>query len=79
MATITDLARAATIEGPQDPDLARLWTLALAKFRMAEGREPATRADWRQVTAEYGRLVSKPRGTLTHIIAERCAEVRDGD
>jgi len=79
MASITDLPRPAAIDGPTDPELAPLWALALAKFRMAEGREPATRADWRQVTAEYGRLVSKPRGTLTHIIAERCAEVRDGD
>jgi len=79
MATITDLARPATIEGPQDPELARLWALALAKFESTEGRQPATRADWRQITMEYGRLISKPRGTLTHIIAERCAEVRDGD
>jgi hypothetical protein len=79
MATITDLARPATIEGPQDPALAQLWALALAKFLAAEGREPATRADWRQVTMDYGRLLSKPHGTLTQIVTERCSEVRDGD
>ena len=76
---ITDLPRPATINGPDDPALAKLWTLALMKFEAAVGHAPATRADWRAVTAAYARLARKPHGTLRQIIAERCAEAPGGD
>jgi len=79
MATITDLPRPAAIEGPTDPALASRWALALAKFEAGAGRPPATRAHWRQVTADYGRLLRKAQGPLSQLIRERCAEVPGGD
>jgi hypothetical protein len=79
MAAITDLARPAAIDGPDDPELARLWSLALAKYEAQHGAPPGSRADWREVTADYGRLVRKPRGPLTRIIQERCEEAPGGD
>lgn len=79
MPAITDLQRPAEIHGPEEPELATLWTLAVAKFEAAAGRPPGTRADWHQVTADYARLVSKPHGTLSQIMQERCAEAPGGD
>lgn len=79
MATITDLVRPAAIHGPEDPELATLWGLALAKFETAAGRAPATRADWRAVTRDYAQLASKRHGTLGQIIRERCEEAPGGD
>jgi hypothetical protein len=79
MAAISDAARPAEIHGPEDPELAPLWSLAVAKFTAREDREPTTRDDWNVVTKEYSRLLQKPHGSIAQIIAERCEEVPGGD
>lgn len=79
MPAITDLPRHAEIHGPKDPQLAKLWALAVGKFEAATERQPETRAEWRAVIAEYGRLLRKRHGTLGQIIQERCAEAPGGD
>jgi hypothetical protein len=79
MATITDLQQPAEIHGPDDPELAKLWALALAKFEARAGHQPETRDDWHMVTKIYGRLVRKPHGSLGQILQERCEEVPGGD
>jgi hypothetical protein len=71
------------IEPPEDPDLAALWRLAVAKVTALQAREPVDPSDWRLVTDEYHQLLTKQRGSLGAVIAalrEQCAEVgNDGD
>ncbi len=76
---ITDAARPALIEGPTDPILAKLWTLAVSKFEVQQGHGPESRADWRVITKDYRHLMGKAEGSIAHVIARRCAEVPGGD
>lgn len=76
---VTDLARPTVIDGPQDPELALRWNLALAKFEAEYARAPASREEWRAITREYRRLLGKPGGSIAQIIEQRCSEVPGGD
>jgi hypothetical protein len=46
---------------PTDPELARRWSLALAKFEAREGRPPATRADVNRLSGGLHRLDGETR------------------
>lgn len=68
--------------GPSDPELAKLWTLAVAKERTRLGRDPETVEEWNSVVAELDKLRRKRRGSLGENVAavrEYCVEVSGGD
>jgi len=71
------------INGPEDPELLKLWDLAIAKFTTREGRAPATRVDMRRIVQDYHALLAKPHGSVAQIIAqvmtEKCSEVPNRD
>lgn len=67
------------VNPPEDPALATLWGLALAKTEAATGRSPAVRADMKAVVDEYQRLMAKARGSIADIIRERCEKAPGGD
>lgn len=81
MIALTD--KPVEIHGPEDPELARVWDLAVAKFSTRMGRAPSTRADAHLVVEDYQRMLLKPQGSVATVVArlleERCAEVRGGD
>ena len=81
MITLTD--KPVTLHSPEDPDLARLWDLAVSKFISRRGRAPETRADARAIVDDYQSMLLKPQGSVATVVAqlvqERCAEVRGGD
>lgn len=66
--------RPARVTGPAEGALAPLWHLAQRKFEARALRRPTTREDWAEVTRDYHRITTKQRGTLGHVIRERCAE-----
>jgi hypothetical protein len=68
-----------TIQPPADPDLAKLWDLAAAKFEARTGGPPAIKDEWNQVTRDYNALTLKARGPLSQIMRERCEQVPGGD
>jgi hypothetical protein len=64
-----------TVNGPDDPELAKLWALAHAKFEAAHGRPVSRRADLPVLNALYGDLMLKPTGPLSEVLARITAEV----
>ena len=70
--------RPVKVNGPTDGDLAIMWRLAVMKFESRTSREPATREDWAAITQDYSRITAKQRGSLAHVIRERCAEQPGG-
>jgi hypothetical protein len=68
-----------TINAPQDPALAILWRLAMAREKAVLGRPPAEKAELHAVIDRYHDLLNKPRGSLSDIIRERCEKAPGGD
>jgi hypothetical protein len=68
-----------TIQSPADPELAKLWALAVAKFEARTGGLPALKAEWNQITREYNALTTKPHGAISQLIRERCDKAPGGD
>ena len=79
MTTSIEVRAGITIAPPQDPSLRTLWDLALAKFEARTGAQPATKADWNQLTNEYNALTSKPHGSLGQVVREICEKAPGGD
>ncbi len=75
------LENGASISGPDDPGLARVWDVAVAKYRQRHGGAvPSDRSGAREVLEEYHRLAGKARGSLgevvSQIVREHCVETR---
>jgi hypothetical protein len=68
-----------TLQPPADPELAKLWTLAILKFKARTAALPTMKDEWNQVTREYNALSAKPHGILSQIIRERCEKAPDYD
>jgi hypothetical protein len=64
-----------TVNAPSDPEYARLWSLAVAKF----GQAPTTKADYAAITEAYHALLGKSRGTISQVIREICEKAPGGD
>ena len=80
------------INAPEDPALATLWKLALAKVEAAQGKpvvtvrqqngkaiSTSTKVEMTAVLDEYHRLMAKPHGSIADVIRERCVQVPGGD
>jgi hypothetical protein len=68
-----------TIQAPADPEMAKLWALAILKFRARTTTLPMTKDEWNQVTREYNALTTKSHGAMSQIIRERCEKAPGGD
>lgn len=70
---------AIVINAPTDPELLRLWNLALVKVQARDGKLPDTKTGWQVVFDDYRALTTKASGSISQVIREVCAKVPGGD